>query len=96
MRYSVWQLPLSNAHCFMPYKASRDVNLVDYVRVYEGEYPGDLELVYAQLNENHPSDYFARSLSTSDVIRLKNDDNKVEWFYVDMIGFQKFNVKTSR
>ena len=66
----------------------KPVQLIDYVHVYTGESKdGSLEKIFEELNVNHPSDYYAASLSISDLIQI---DNK--FFYVDGFGFK--NIKS--
>lgn len=92
----IWQLPVSHKNCFRPvnYKA---VDLRDYVWVYQFEVELDcnikdyLEELFGRFNINEPDDYYARSMSTSDLI-MDKVDNKVETWVVDIVGFKKVHA----
>ena len=47
-----------------------------------------LEDIYTELNIHHPTDYYGHSLSVSDIIITKKD-NQSQAFYVDDIGFKE-------
>lgn len=95
MEYEIWQLPVSHKNCF---KGSiwniKPIKMLDYVHVYCGNIDSDdLDDIYELLNVNHPADYYARSLSVSDIICCIKEPNKREWYYVDDFGFTKLDEK---
>lgn len=93
--YNIFQLPVSNKRCFMPVNYDM-VNLADYVHVYSFDKPinEDLENIYEKLNIDHPADYHARSLSTSDLIVERNDETReTKGYVVDIIGFKEVEIK---
>jgi len=49
-----------------------------------------LDEVYARFNLDHPSDFTGHSVSISDVIALKLN-NQVTAYYVDVFGFQELH-----
>ena len=55
-----------------------------YEKVYDLEMPdgAGVENVFVKLNVDRPSDYTARSLSTSDIVEMDG-----HYYYVDDIGF---------
>ena len=91
--YKIYQLPVQNKATFMDYEFVKAHKVIpdfkDYNLVYEGEiedYGANdvtlLEMIYHELNVNHPADYTARSLSTSDVVEINN-----QFYYCDAIGY---------
>ena len=98
--YSIWQRPLIDPKTFRPINDGVDeVFLGEYVHVYDWETDNKegLEDIYERFNINHPTDYHARSLSVSDLIYIRDKEKNEEYGYlVDMIGFKKVNVSTSR
>lgn len=52
---------------------------------------GILDGIYEYLNFRKPADYHCRSVSVSDIIALRQD-GKLEYYYVDSIGFKKVEV----
>ena len=97
MKYEIWKLAPSHPNKFMWYEsATEPVKIRDYVRVYSGR-TGDemvnrrvLEMLFEKFNIDHPEDYYASSMSVSDIICTINEGaNERTWWYVDGIGFQK-------
>ena len=102
IKYEIWQLPLSSPYKFHRYEWIKDPSIIkirDYVLVYAGnitENPeGDmqelLEWIFDILNGDYPDDYYAASLSVSDVVCLIYSANKRKWFYVDGVGFMELD-----
>ena len=52
--------------------------------------PPTLEMIYEELNTNHPENYRGHSLSVSDVILIRQG-KKSEAYFVDSFGFQTIN-----
>lgn len=96
MKYYIWQLPVSNSRCFREVDYE-EIDLSDYVFVYvyiTEETEPNLERLFQILNIEHPDDYYARSLSVSDLIVVKEDNKEeYEYYVVDSIGFKKVNEK---
>ena len=100
MRFKIYQAPVEEKFAFMPYDfAERGVeDFADnwqnhYEMVYEGELDAEmsgnptydiLEYLFCKFNIEHPEDYKARSLSTSDIVVLANDV-----FYCDSFGWKE-------
>lgn len=90
-------------HLYAPYAAIAAADKTpqeqDYTAVYKTEVtsPADeetaalLERIYCDFNISKPDDYRGRSLSVSDVIVLKDQDNEAEAYYIDPIGCVKLN-----
>lgn len=98
MKYEIWQLPITHKNCFRGSQIFdlEPIRLVNYVHVYQGEIDSNnLEDIFELLNINHPADYYARSLSVSDIICCFDDENfmKRNWYYVDDFGFKKLDEK---
>ena len=98
----IWQLPISNKRCFRPVNYT-EVDLRDYVLVYYKEVNDDLvkdtmqflEELYGsfQVSDEMPGDYYARSVSVSDLIILRNvEDREIKGYVVDLTGFKKIKV----
>ncbi len=97
----IWQLPIANKKCFKPV----DYNIVDireYVLVYQLEedfsikkITNFLEELYGRLNINEPQDFHARSMSTSDLIMIRDRENNkiIANYVVDLVGFKKVEVE---
>lgn len=83
--------------CFCPYESLENVqgtNAIDssiYIKVFSGETGCEkLEDVFTLFNISPPVDHKGRSLSVSDVIAAKeNDDTK--YYYCDSYGFKEIN-----
>ncbi len=68
-----------------------------YSNVYEGELEANrLEDVFYILNCNHPRDYFARSLSVSDVVEVIHSPDNSSFYFCDSFGFRPFPFDKSR
>ena len=76
---------------------TRTVDSTLYNKVYSADVRcKTLEDVYEKFNTDHPVDYFAHSLSVSDVVEIVEGGNlKKGFYYCDEIGFTKieFNVE---
>ena len=97
IKYEIWQMPLSNPNKFYHYDwCEKPIEIKDYVMVYAGrtalrdDVDDTLEDIFELLNNNHPHDYYAASLSVSDVVCLIIG-NQRGWFYVDGFGFKKLD-----
>lgn len=92
MRYEIWQLPISHNNCFRGFDVVTEPIIIrDYVHVYQGNIDScNLESIFEKLNIDHPADYYARSLSVSDIICLINDNDR-DYYYVDSTGFRKLS-----
>ena len=79
--FEIWQLPISNNLTFREYstweKMEKKPEWPDYVKVYERT--GDvgsfnpkayLERIFEEFNMERPNDFYGRSLSVSDVVRI--------------------------
>ena len=100
IRYEIWQMPVSNPNKFMHYDwCKKPPTIRDYVYVYSHELhitgkvniSDILEDIFRTLNIDEPEDYHATCLSVSDVICIKYDSGKREWWYVDGVGFEKLD-----
>lgn len=66
-----------------------EINQDNYNVIYAAELNGmKLEDIFTRFNIHHPDDYCGHSLSVSDVIMTKQD-NEYKAFYVDDIGFKE-------
>lgn len=99
-RYYIFQLPLNNPKIFNSFDIIDKANLKDYVSVYTGKsnIENDYELcekLFEEFNCNHPSNFAGHSLSVSDIIEIKDDNNS--WFYYcDDIGFVFLNEEKEK
>lgn len=50
-----------------------------------------LEEIFERFNINHPEDYKARSLSTSDIVEIVRKDGS-EFYYCDSIGWRWLDI----
>lgn len=68
----------------------RTVSAANYQRVYEGPIEEGLTLegIYNRFNTQRPKDFYGHSLSVSDVVVLKRDDEE-KAFYCDSVGFSE-------
>lgn len=89
--YVIRQCPINTPYCFRNFDFAMEHNwkLADYVTVYAGKVDGEtvndtLEKLFYIFNEKRPEDYFGRSLSKSDVVRL---DGK--YYYCDWLGWSE-------
>lgn len=69
-----------------------------YDRVYSGDlHCSSLENIYQILNEDHPENYRARSLSVSDVIQVENSPIMKDGFYFcDSFGFMPVQFEPAK
>lgn len=68
-----------------------------YECVYEGEFATDhLERLFIILNSDHPKDYWARSLSVSDVVEVIHSPEKSSFYFCDSFGFQLMPFETGK
>lgn len=62
-----------------------------YECVYEGDFESEhLERLFIILNSDFPRDYYARSLSVSDVVEVIHSPEKSSFYFCDSFGFQLF------
>ena len=102
MTYEIWQAPVEESFTFMPFDFTiRKVEdfasswLGHFNKVYEGDIDAAevdgimdaLELLFHIFNVEHPDDYEARSLSTSDVVVLDGEP-----YYCDSFGWKGLEV----
>ncbi len=72
-------------------KDSLKVEAVNYNMVYTAKLENmTLDGIYSKFNNDHPKDFTGHSLSVSDVIILKQD-NQISSFYVDNFGFKELS-----
>ena len=69
-----------------------------YGKSFEGEVEADdLEQVFQIFNLDKPDSYHGRSMSVSDVVAVRKEDNeKTEYYYCDTIGFKQIDFDESR
>ena len=79
------------------YHGSAEIPSNLYDKVYEGDSDlSNLEDLFRLLNFNHPDDYFARSMSVSDVVEIKEGGTQEEspgFYYCDSVGFRKIDFR---
>lgn len=70
-------------------KTGHTANIARYDMIYNGTMiPGmNLDSIYTKFNVDHPSDFHGHSLSVSDVIVVR-DEQEVSAYYVDSFGFK--------
>lgn len=92
-QYRIYQ---TNAdYRFLPWKEAKDrFTIDDYNKVYSGKCKTTstkdtdlLDYLYVAFNTSRPKDYTARSLSTSDVVEIRQND-VVKYYYCDIIGWK--------
>lgn len=103
MRYYIFQLPVSSNNIFRPLSddPSFKININDYVPVYTGEISSEdifsndelCENLFRRFNYKIPEHFAGHSLSVSDIIALRDDDNVTRFYYCDYIGFKEVEVK---
>lgn len=96
--YEIYQCPPTIPYFLLPYDET-EFSFADYVHVYQGliSFEDDnqiLENIFATLNIDHPKDYFARSLSVSDIIVI-SDCGEKRAYYVQPIGFKQIEYPKS-
>lgn len=99
-QFEIWQLPGGHPNKYMHLDwCKKPVDIMDYVQVYAGKIDKEikdvdifLEELFERFNINQPDDYYAASMSVSDLICLIGNCNKRFWFYVDGKGFKEVEV----
>ena len=95
--YDIWQMPWNNKTLNFMLEIKHDViDLSEYVLVYSFKSDKELELeaLFEMFNINQPSDYRARSMTSSDLIMVRNLETDVTKNYVvEMFGFSKVSLK---
>lgn len=102
--YVLYQLPVSDERCFLNYKSivshcgSFDTNGYVYADagIVEADTPEEAcEKLFEVYNTMRPSDYFGRSMSVSDIIKLSTSDCPFarEVWFCDSVGFKKLDSK---
>ncbi|MGN0552456.1 MAG: YodL domain-containing protein, partial [Oscillospiraceae bacterium] len=98
-RFSIYQIPSGERYRDIRYESMEHLSIMgqlpdrlNYEKVYEGQLDdisGDnkLEEIFKKFNIDHPKDYTGRSLSTSDVVVIE-DENGKSAHYVDDIGYK--------
>lgn len=97
MKYEIWQIKdtkfESTPYAFRDWESAEpNFNIADYERVYTGtmEQKNILENLWEKFNIDHPADFRGHSLSVSDVVALKKDNNDYwYWYYCDWIGWHE-------
>lgn len=104
----IFQCPVSIKYCFMPLEMVESlVELTDYVRVWHGtieiEVPVDAneevvqeaicESCFNRFQDGRDKTFFGRSLSTSDIVRVKNMATYC-CYYCDSIGWKLIKKQT--
>ena len=85
-KYVIYQLKnmRNTAYGFMSWKfaAKNGFSIRDYEKVYDGEKDGtiSLESMFAIFNTERPADFKGHSLSMSDIVAVKSDEDK-DWHY---------------
>ena len=79
-------------------QGNRNVHAENYDMVYQGNVDcNNLEEIYSLFNLNHPSDYYSRSLSVSDVVEVVDDTKIVPGFYFcDSSGFAEIDFEVQK
>ncbi len=98
MKIKIYQIPLNEHTAGTAFADLTDVLTQHkdrvpaelYEKVYEGQVEAfTLEDVFYIFNERRPADYFARSMSISDVVEVITDENRSLFYYCRTIGFQR-------
>lgn len=94
--YSIWQMPWNNKTVNFMLEMKHDVvDLSEYVLVYSFKSDKELELEYLfeMFNINQPLDYHSRSMSSSDLIMVRNLETDITKNYVvEMFGFSEVEL----
>lgn len=98
-KFKIFQTGVYNDYCFRSWNEAKEkFDMEDYLLIYESTTESKenniqiLEGLFFTFNMDHPSDYYGRSLSVSDVVALKrNDDDNWEYYYCDNIGWVNIN-----
>lgn len=97
MTYELWQLPGGTPKAFMSLEKIKEVDFKDYFLAYTGELTEAvdiskvhslLEALYFKFNEQHPADYYARSMSVSDLVHIVSEGVD-KWFFCNSFGFEE-------
>lgn len=96
--YEIYQCPPTIPYFLLPYDET-EFSFADYVHVYQGlisfaDNNQVLENIFTTLNIDHPKNYFARSLSVSDIIVL-DDGGEKRAYYVQPMGFKQIEYPKS-
>lgn len=104
--YTIYQLiarPENRDIMFESYEFLSKNGIIPNVSVYDEVYTGNLdefnsndtnvvlEDIFTKFNVDHPKDYRGRSLSVSDVVVIRDDDDNVSIHYVDRFGFKSLD-----
>ncbi len=102
MKIRLYQIAPEDEHCRLLYcnfKRTAQRKRIDsshYECVYEGEFETDNpEIIYGIFNTDFPSDYFGRSMTTSDVLEIVRK-RKSRFLFCDSFGFKKCKFDTSK
>lgn len=93
MKYKIYQIKDIGkcAYAFRDWECAQKLfNIADYRMVYDGEMEQKyiLEKLFEKFNLDRPDDFRGHSLSVSDVVALKKDENDYwYWYYCDDIGW---------
>lgn len=94
--YNIWQMPWNNKTVNFMLEMKHDVvDLSEYVLVYSFKSNKELELeaLFEMFNINQPSDYYARSMTSSDLIMVRNLETDITKNYVvEMFGFSEVEL----
>lgn len=103
VNFSIYQLDVDNEFCFTCsdwWKAkNKRIDLKEYECVYHGKIESDetestaklLNRIYEICNAEHPDDYMARSVSVSDIIKLRIGGD-IKTYFVDDFGFKRIEL----
>ena len=99
MEYKIYQLKNTRDtfYGFMGWDVAErnGFNINDYKEVYRGTGEYTLDKLFEKFNLNHPADYKGHSLSVSDVVALKKDNEWV-WYYCDSLGWQNITERCTK
>lgn len=95
--YNIWQMSWNKKTLDFMLEMKHDVvDLSEYVLVYSFKSDKELELEYLfeMFNINQPLDYHSRSMSSSDLIMVRNLETDITKNYVvEMFGFSEVSLK---
>lgn len=95
--YDIWQMPWNKKTLDFMLEMKHDVvDITEYVLVYSFKSDTKLELeeLFDMFNINQPSDYHARSMSSSDLILETNTEtNEFTSYVVELFGFSEVELK---
>jgi len=96
MKYAIYQIKdiRNTIYSFVGWcdAVEKEFNINDYYKVYEGEMEQKhiLDKLWEMFNINHPADFRGHSLSVSDLVALKKDENDYwYWYYCDSFGWKE-------